>query len=102
MCIMLPCKPLSKFSYNHTYACICILCNTEECDFECGPYIVTIPTGEIEHSFDAIIYDDDLFESDEHFMLVIDQDTLSDRISRGHPHSSTVTIANDEARKYLV
>ena len=86
--------------YNHT--CTCILCNAEECDFEHRPYIVTIPVGETEWSFDAIIYDDDLFESNEHFMLVIDQDTLPDRISRGDPHSSTVTIANDEARKYLV
>ena len=78
------------------------MCNTEECDFEHGPYITTIPAGETEWSFDAIIYDDDLFESDEHFMLVIDEHSLPDRISRGHPHSSTVTIANDEARKYLV
>ena len=78
------------------------MCNTEECDFEHGSYIVTIPAGETEWPFDAIIYNDDLFESDEHFMLVIDQETLSYRISRGHPHSSTVTIANDEARKYLV
>ena len=77
-------------------------CNTGEHDYYRGPYPVTIPANETEQSFDAIIYDDDLFETDEDFMLVIDENSLPERINRIHPYSSTVTIANDEVRKYLV
>ena len=94
-------KATFQVLYNHTYT-YCTLCNAEECDYERGPHIINIPAGVTEWPFDVTIYDDDLFETDEDFMLVIDEDSLPDRINRGRPYSSTVTIANDEVRKYLV
>ena len=80
----------------------CILCITAECDYRREPYYVPIPAGEKERPFDAIIYDDDLYETNEHFMLVIDEDSLPDRIEREKPYRSTVTIEDDEKGKYLV
>ena len=73
--------------------------NAGGCDYDAGPYSVTIPAGEIESSFNAIIYDDDVYESDETFQLVIDRRRLPSRITHVFPYRSTVTILNDEERK---
>ena len=73
--------------------------NAGECDYDAGPYFVTIPAGEIEFSFIAGIYDDDVYESNETFQLVIDHRGLPSRISRANPYRSTVTILNDEEGK---
>ena len=80
----------------------CILCITAECDYRRKPYNVTIPADRKEWPFNAIIYDDDLYETNEHFVLVIDEDSLPDRIEREEPYRSTVTIEDDEESKYIV
>ena len=83
--------------------CITVFCVTAECDYDHEPFNITILAGENEWPFDAnIIYDDDIYESDEHFVLVIDEDSLPDRIEREEPHRSTVTIEDDEESKYIV
>ena len=72
--------------------------NAGECDYDPGPYHVTLPAGQIEVPFNASI-NDDVFESDETFQLVVNHRTLPNRISRAEPYSSTVTIMDDEKRK---
>ena len=76
--------------------------NAGDCDYEAGPYFVTIPAGETESAFIASIKDDDVYESDETFQLVIDHSGLPSRISRADPYRSTVTILNDEERKHFL
>ena len=68
-------------------------------DYNSGPYFVTIPAGEIEYSFNVIIIDDDVFESDETFALVIDRNSLPSRITRTGHYRSIVSITDDEERK---
>ena len=82
--------------------CITVFCVTAECDYNHEPFNVTIPAGEKEWPFDAIIYDDDIYETNEYFVLVIDEDSLPDRIEREQPYTSTVTIEDDEESKYIV
>lgn len=76
--------------------------NAGGCDYDAGPYSVTIPAGKTEFSFNASIYDDDVYESDETFQLVIDHRRLPSRIGCAFPYRSTVTILNDEKRKRLL
>ena len=73
--------------------------NAGECDYNPGPYYVTIPAGDVEIPFIASINDDDVFEANETFQLVINHRTLPSRISRELPYSSTVNIMNDEEGK---
>ena len=73
--------------------------NAGECDYDPGPYHVTLPAGQIEVPFNASINDDDVFESDETFQLVVNHRTLPNRISLAEPYSSTVTIMDDEECK---
>ena len=80
----------------------CILCITAECDYRRKPYYIPIPANTTKQPFDAKIYDDDLYETNEHFVLVIDEDSLPDRIECEEPCRSTVTIEDDEKGKYLV
>ena len=73
--------------------------NAGEYDYDPGPYYVTILAGDVEIPFIASINDDDVYESNETFQLVINHTTLPSRISRAEPYSSTVNIINDEERK---
>ena len=73
--------------------------NAGDCDYDAGPYFVTIPAGETESAFIASVNDDDVYEIDETFQLVIDHRELPSRISRADPYRSIVTILNDEERK---
>ena len=79
-----------------------IFYNAGECDYDPGPYHVTLPAGQIEVPFNASINDDDVFENNEIFQLVVNQRILPNRISRAEPYSSTVTIMDDEKRKYFL
>jgi len=82
---------------------ICIkLSLTEGCDnYDSGPYTVTFPAGKTSASFDITINDDDIHESFESFNIVIDSQ-LPNRVIRGIPSTATVTIVDDEIRKWCL
>ena len=55
-------------------------------------------TGTQRATFRVHIIDDDVYEENERFNLVIDY-PVHNRISRCYPYRSTVTIQNDESCK---
>ena len=79
----------------HLHLCF----NVEKFDYEAGPYRVSITAGEIEGYFNTTIRDDDVYESDESFELVINHGRLPRGITRVQDYTSTVTILNDEKCK---
>ena len=92
-------------SYKCTYILICncaLIFHDIENDYEAGPFSISIPAGKEEESFNISIKDDDVYESDESFELVINRVRLPSRISRAHKYTSTVTILNNEKCKYYV
>ena len=91
--------------YVHTYILICnctFIFHDIENDYKTGPFSISIPAGKEEESFNVPIKDDDVYESDESFELVINRVRLPSRISRAHKYTSTVTILNNEKCKYYV
>ena len=90
-------------TYVHTYLQLCVyIFHDIENDYKAGPFSISIPAGKEEESFNVPITDDDVYESDESFELVINRVRLPSRISRAHKYTSTVTILNNEKCKYYV
>jgi len=67
-------------------------------DYNSGPYTVTIPVGMTSVTFDVPINDDDIFEGDENFMLIIDLSSLPTGVNSSVPGEATVTIVNDDCK----
>ena len=57
-----------------------------------------IPTNMTTVIFNLNITDDDVYESDETFDLVINSTSLPDRIYLDHPYTATLSILDDEKR----
>ena len=72
---------------------------TGECDnFQSGPFEVLFPNGTTTVKFPINITDDDVYEGDESFTLVID-DSLPDLVVLGTPYRATVVVKDDERSK---
>jgi len=71
---------------------------TGTCDYHPGEYSVTIPPNRTKFNFDVNIIDDDLFEEDEKFKLVIARSEPSHIVffHRRSPYVTTVHIKDDE------
>ena len=67
-------------------------------DYVSGRYVVTIPAGQITFPFDVPITNDTLLESNEDFDLIITTRDLPDRVTRGDPSRTTVTILDDDSK----
>ena len=65
-------------------------------DYESGPYNVTFPIGCTNASFDIIIYDDNVFEGDESFIISIE--TIINHHTVGTPGQATVTIIDTTSK----
>ncbi|XP_065884398.1 IgGFc-binding protein-like isoform X2 [Dysidea avara] len=65
-------------------------------DYISGPYIVTFPAGVTKVSFDVLITDDNILESDEVFNLTIDPSSLPRRVTVTDPSQAVVTIIDNE------
>ena len=61
-----------------------------------------IPAGQTMVPFNIGIVDDDILEGNEDFDIVIIGATLPNRVSRGSPSRSTVTIVDDDRELLLV
>jgi len=67
-------------------------------DYNSGPYYVTFPAGVTSVTFDVPITDDSILESNENFMLTINQPSLPTGVSPGDPSEATVTIVDDDGK----
>ena len=67
-------------------------------DYGSGPYIVMIPAGQTIATFDVPIIDDMILENNEDFMLIIDETTLPDNVTRGDPGEATVNIVDNDRK----
>ena len=67
-------------------------------DYGSGPYIVMIPAGQTKATFDVPIIDDMILENNEDFMLIIDETTLPDNVTRGDPGEATVNIVDNDRK----
>ena len=63
-------------------------------DYSSGPYNVTFTAGTTNSSFTISINDDDIFEDNESFALIIF--SLPNIITAGDPRQATVTIVDNE------
>ena len=75
---------------------------TAGCDYNGGPHNITIPANEnnFTYSIPNIIKNDDVIELTETFNLIIDGESLRDRITLdGDKNRAKVHIVNDEVCK---
>ena len=71
---------------------------TEDADYDPGPYKVIFPAEQTTIEFNVSIIDDNVLENDEQFNLMIDGGALPDDIMLGDPHTTVVTIVNDDGK----
>ena len=57
-----------------------------------GPYIVKVPVGVVEGSFNVTIRNDAIFENDEQFFIRINEDMLPNHYTGGSITEATVII----------
>ena len=57
-----------------------------------------IPAGQTNATFDVPIIDDMILENNEDFMLIIDETTLPDDVTRGDPGEATVNIVDNDRK----
>ena len=67
-------------------------------DYGSGPYEVIFTAGTTEASFNVSFTDDDIFESNENFMITIDPSSLPSNVSVGDPGQVTVTIVDNDGK----
>ena len=72
-------------------------CNTGE-DYGPGPYNITFPAEMITALLNVLITDDDIFESNETFELIIDIYSLPPNVFTGNTSQATVIILNDDSK----
>jgi len=68
-------------------------------DYYSGPYPVTFPAGVTSVTFDIPMWDDNILEGNENFMLTIDQSSLPTGVSPGDPDETAVTIVDDDRKQ---
>ena len=74
-------------------------CLGGDVDYMSGPYTVMFSAGETIASFDVSVINDNILESDEQFILIIDPSSLPRSIVVGIIDNSTITILDGEGRK---
>ena len=62
-------------------------------NFVLGPYVITIPAGQISAKFDILVMDDDIGQS---FSFTIHSSSLPSYVTIGDPSQATVIIKDDD------
>ena len=75
---------------------LCVLALGGGIDYNSGPYNVTFPAGTIEAYTDIVLVNDDIYENDEMFNLMIDPSSLPSNVTVYNFDQVTVTILNDD------
>ena len=64
-------------------------------DYHSGPYEVIFPSKETTASFSIAIFEDDIRDKNETFMLTIDSTTLPTGVSRSNTHHQATIVIID-------
>ena len=67
-------------------------------DYEVGPYSVIIPAGMASVFFNISIINDEIYEGNETFNLVVNVTSLPLNVTIGDPNQATITIFNDDGK----
>lgn len=65
-------------------------------DYDSGPYAVTIPANMTIVPIDVAINNDNIYENNEEFYVIIDSKSLPVNIIVGTPNQTTVTIVDND------
>ena len=65
-------------------------------DYETGPYTVVIPAGMANVLFNISITNDDIYEGNETFNLIVNVTSLPLNVTIGDPNQATIIIFNDD------
>jgi len=71
-------------------------------DYNSGPYVLLFPTGVTSVSFNITVYNDNIFEDNETFVLAIDPFSLPNRISLVPNCALVVTIVDNDCKLFYV
>ena len=67
-------------------------------DYISGPYNVTFDAQSTRASFDVVIIDDSILESDENFVIAINPTSLPSSVTVGNHSNVRITIMDDEGK----
>jgi len=85
-------------AHKHQRHVLILIADTDN-DYSPGPYILTIPSGDISIAFNISITDDNILETMEEFFLIIDPLSLPDGVTVSSEGNTTVVIVDND-RKY--
>ena len=71
-------------------------------DYGSGPYEVTFTAGTTEASFNVSLTDDNIFESNENFMITIDPSSLLNNVTVGDRKRVTVIIMDNDGNYFVL
>ena len=83
---------------------ICLYCNnnsnnlTGGVDYDSGPYSVTFPAGVTSVSFNILVHDNQKYEENKNFTLIISNDSLPSGVVIGNASKVTLIIRNDDSK----
>ena len=75
---------------------LCVFALGGGIDYNSGPYNVTFPAGTTEGYTDIVLVNDNIYENDEMFNLMIDPSSLPSNVTVYNFDQATVTILNDD------
>ena len=67
-------------------------------DYGSGSYEVTFTAGTTEALFNVSLTDDNIFESNENFMITIDPSSLPNNVTVGEPRRVTVIVVDNDGK----
>ena len=71
-------------------------------DYGSGPYEVTFIAGKTQASFNVSLTDDNVFESNENFMITIDPSSLLNNVTVGDRKRVTVIIMDNDGNYFVL
>ena len=71
-------------------------------DYGSGSYEVTFTAGTTEASFNVSLTDDNIFESNENFMITIDPSSLPNNVTVGEPRRVTVIVVDNDGKYFVL
>ena len=68
-------------------------------DYDSGVHTIPIPSDETTFTYNLMINDDNLFETNETFKLEIIESSLHEQVYRRGPYITAITINNNDERE---
>ena len=67
-------------------------------DYDSGPYTITFPAGATSVSLNILVYDNQKYEENKNFTLIVSNDSLPHGVVVGKPSQVTLIIRNDDSK----